>query len=117
MRSTVSGTVKEYRDHCQSNISLANRYKLIIGATFLTFCFMKRHAMRRTFFMFGGLTWFLLPEWGSAYLRPRKSLAELLSEAQIESKPADLPTIDPPKAVSDGMDDVARLRAEAEKLI
>ena len=88
VRSSFMTSVRAQRDQCHQNISLANRYRLTLGLSVLAFCMFRRHAMRRTVMTFSGLTWFLCPEWASAYFYPRKPLTDLLPTEDEISKAA-----------------------------
>ena len=133
-RAQISASIREQKEHVHANIGLANRYRITLGATFLSFCLFKRHAMRRTFMVFGGLTWFMCPELGSAYLYPKKSLADMVSEGGEQSKspkssssPKKVEIVEAAKPVveaaqpvvntSQASRKVEELRAEAAKLI
>lgn len=61
-------------------MTLANRYRVTIGLTLL--CFFKSHKrrFRRSVFLLGATSWFLIPEWPMAYLNPEKSIIDLQRE-------------------------------------
>lgn len=42
----------------------------------------RKSAWRRTLLFWSGMTWYACPEWGRAYLSPKKSLLDLLEEEE-----------------------------------
>ena len=48
--------------------------------TALFFMLQRKFAWRRSLLVWTGMTWFACPEWGNAYLNPKKPLLDLLEE-------------------------------------
>ena len=72
------------RQTCHDNLSLQNRYRLTMAATLFTFITVRRFALRRSLLVGGSMVWFACPEWGSAYLYPKKPLSDLIVRAAEE---------------------------------
>ena len=65
---------------------------MTLGATLGSFLFMighRRHLLKRTALIWVGLTWFLCPEWGLAYLDPKKPLSSMITKDTDEVAGAD----------------------------
>ncbi len=59
---------------------MANRYKLTLAFPLVSFFMLRRLTFRRTVLLWGGLTWFVCPEWGLAYIQRKKPLTDLLEK-------------------------------------
>ena len=82
--------INRERDNIQQSVTLANRYRLVAGMTFFTFCILHKRAWRRTFYVWAGSSWFICPEWPTAYLYPKIPLTELIEEERDEKELARL---------------------------
>ena len=82
MAGACIGKVYEERTNCQESISLGNRYKITMALPLLSYCMMRSMTLKRTMLFWGALVWFACPEWGLAYLQPKKPLTDLLQDEQ-----------------------------------
>ena len=58
---------------------------MALGLTTLTFLKASGGRFRKTFYMWALSSWFICPEWGSAYVYPVKSLSELIDEEMVKT--------------------------------
>ena len=58
---------------------------MTIGATCFAFVMVKRRRFRKALYTFGFFSWFVCPEWPSAYFMPEKRLIDLCNDDSASS--------------------------------
>ena len=79
--------INNQRKQWLGEISMSNRYCIILGILAFNFLVISRkHRFRRTIFLYGLSSAFLLPEWPLAYIQPAKTIRQLVEEDKSSGK-------------------------------
>lgn len=81
---------------------------MAFGLTTLTFFKASGGRFRKTFYMWALSSWFICPEWGSAYVYPAKSLSELIDEEMVKAPTPAPEAIVTPEAAAEKIDEMKK---------